>query len=304
MRRTTNEILMRQYLLGHMPPGERANLEDQYFADDAMFEELVAAEHDLIDSYVRGELKESDRRKFELRYGKSPQQRAKVDFARSLNNISRETVLAEKASPWKGVWAFLSGKRQIPRWAFATAALAVVAGGSWLMVQNQRLRVELQQALVGKAELSRQQDALRQHIADLEANPERPTQENQENSEIAKLEPPVPEVSLTLTSGMARGVGGQQNTLTLPLTASWVRLQLTLNRDEFLSYQAVIRTAEGNEIRRVKGLKSQQADHGRAVIFRLPSKVIWPGDYIVMLNGSRGGGTEEAEAYSLRVVRR
>jgi anti-sigma factor RsiW len=305
MRRTTNEILMRQYLLGDTPQEEKDSLEGQYFADAVLFEELVAAEHDLIDSYVRGELKESDRQRFELRYGKSPQQRERVDFARALNQSSRQTVLAEKTFPWKTVWAFLSGERQIPRWAFAVAALVVVAGGSWLMVQNQRLRGELHQALAGKAELSRQQDALRQQIASLDGNPKTPAQENQESLEIAKLEAPVPEVTLRLTSGMARGLGGRQNTLLLPPAESWgVRLQLVLDRNEYASYQAVIRTAEGNEIRRVSGLKSQRADNEWVVVFRVPSKLIGPGDYMVALNGSSDGRTEEAEAYSFRVVRR
>jgi hypothetical protein len=39
------------------------------------FEQLVAVEHDLIDSYVWGELDESERHRFELCYSKSPQQR-------------------------------------------------------------------------------------------------------------------------------------------------------------------------------------------------------------------------------------
>jgi hypothetical protein len=47
----------------------------------------------------------------------------------------------------------------------------VVAGGSWLMVQNHRLRVGLQQALAGQAELRRGQDTLCRHISELEASP-------------------------------------------------------------------------------------------------------------------------------------
>lgn len=296
MRRSTNEILMRQYLLGDMPQEERASLEDQYFADANMFEELVATEHDLIDSYVRGELKESERQRFELRYGKSPQQRARVDFAHALNQISRQDATEKKVSRWRLVWAPSSGKHPLLRRASAFAALVMVAGGSWLIVQNQRLRVELQQARAGQA--------APHQMESVEGNPKSLTQENPKGSEIAKLETSVPEVTLTLTSGMARGFGEQQNTLVLPPAASWVRLQLVLDQDEYASYLAVIRTAEGGEIRRVEGLKSQQGDHGRVVVLRLPSKLIRPGDYIVTLNVNSGGGTEEAEAYTLRVARR
>jgi hypothetical protein len=304
MRRTANETLMRRYLLGDTSQEERSSLEDQYFADADMFEELVAAEHDLIDSYVRGGLKESEKQRFELRYGKSPHRRARVDFASALSQVSRQAAFAEKASLRETVWAFSLGKRPLLRLAFAVAALVLVAGGSWLTVQNQRLRVELQQALAGQAELRRQEDALRRQVGSLEGNPQGQAQDNRESSEIAKLETLVPELTVTLTSGMARSVGGRQNTLILPPAESGVRLQLVLDQDEYAIYEAVIRTAEGMEIRRVEELKSQQADHGRAVVLRLPSKLIRPGDYIVTLNGSNGEGTEEAEAYSLRVVRR
>ena len=53
MRRTDDEILMRRYLLGSLPQDERTSLEGGYLADAGLFEELVAAENDLIDYYVR-----------------------------------------------------------------------------------------------------------------------------------------------------------------------------------------------------------------------------------------------------------
>jgi hypothetical protein len=302
MRRTTDEILIRGYLLGNISQEERARFEDQYFANPDMFEELLAAENDLIDCYVQGELNFSERQRFEVQFLDSPQRRPRVEFARALNQVSHQTAQAEKASLWRRARAYQSRRRPTLRWAIAGAALLVVTAGSWLMVQNQRLRAELRQAQAGQLELRRQEDALRQQIGSLEGDSKSHIQENQPSSEVAKLETPFPYVTLRLTSGMARGVGGRQNTLVLPPAGSWVRLVLVLDRDEYGSYQAVIRTAEGSEIDRVEGLSSHRTATERVVVVRLPSKLIRPGDYILTLNGSSKASAGEAEAYSFRVV--
>jgi anti-sigma-K factor RskA len=68
MHRTSDETLMRRYLLGDLPQEERGSIEDRYLADDEVFEALVATENDLIDAYARGGLADDERRKFEAEY--------------------------------------------------------------------------------------------------------------------------------------------------------------------------------------------------------------------------------------------
>src|ERR1039457_904643 len=83
MRKTNDEILLRRYFLGDLPKEERARLEDRYLVDVELFEELLAAENDLIDAYVRGELTEAETQQFEMEYLKSPERRDRLDFARA-----------------------------------------------------------------------------------------------------------------------------------------------------------------------------------------------------------------------------
>jgi len=45
-----------KYLLGELPEPERTKLEDEYLGDDETFERPVAAEEELIYTYVRGGL--------------------------------------------------------------------------------------------------------------------------------------------------------------------------------------------------------------------------------------------------------
>ena len=71
-----------RYLLGGLTTTERDQLEDEYFADDAVHEQLLAIECELIDAYVRDELSPDDRRTFEERFLATPGGRARVERAR------------------------------------------------------------------------------------------------------------------------------------------------------------------------------------------------------------------------------
>jgi anti-sigma-K factor RskA len=307
MRRTNDEILIRRYFLGDLPQEERARIEDRYLADADVFEGMLATENDLIDAYVRGELSEGERQKFEAAYFTSPERRQKVEFARSLSQVStlaRQSVQVQGISPRKGVWAAFSVQRAIPQWALAAAVVVIVMSATWLMVENQRLRNGLQQAQAGQAELLREEDAQRQQIAELERNPKDQVQENRQGSEVARLEPlSGPDVTLSLTPGTARDTGEPQKTLVLSPAASRVRLQLVLDSDEYKTYEAVLLTAEGKEVARGKALRSRSIDGNAAIAWRLPAHSIHAGDYIVQLAGQLATGSQEdLQPYTFRVL--
>jgi hypothetical protein len=309
MKKATDEILMRRYLLGDLPQEERARLEDRYAADAEVFEEVLATENDLIDCYVRGELAEVERQKFEAEYCKSPPRLERVEFARTLRQISvlaSPAVPAQQASPGTKVWGVFPIPEGIYQWALAAVVAAVVTGGGWLMVQNHKLRVSLQQALAGQAQLLRGQDTLRQHIAELDGNPRNQIHENQQDSDVGRLETPAgPEVTFRMPPGMARGLGWTQKTLVLPTTASRLQLQLMLDRDEYKSYEAVLLTAEGKRVLRGKALPSRSIDGNVVVAWSLPVHSVHSGDYIVQLAGQTANGSlEDVESYSFRILRR
>jgi CheY-like chemotaxis protein len=78
-----DEMLLVRYLLGDLTEEEQGQVEDRVFEDSEYLGALEAAEADLIDSYVRGELSRLERR-FECRFLTSPQRQSKVEFARAL----------------------------------------------------------------------------------------------------------------------------------------------------------------------------------------------------------------------------
>ena len=82
MSRQSNQTEIRRYLLGSLSDEEKALLEEKYFSDDAMFEEIEIAEDELIDRYVRGELSKEDSERFTAVVAQSPRLAERVEFAR------------------------------------------------------------------------------------------------------------------------------------------------------------------------------------------------------------------------------
>ena len=82
MRQATgDDKLLIQYLLGELPPEQRDLLEERYFSDDALHDQLIAIEDDLVDAYARGQLSATEKDDFERHFLNSPERRAKLEFA-------------------------------------------------------------------------------------------------------------------------------------------------------------------------------------------------------------------------------
>jgi anti-sigma factor RsiW len=80
----TNDLMITAYLLGELSEGEQEKLEARYFADDALFEQLLAIEDELIDRYARGQMTDTERQRLERHFMKSPARRKRVRFAEAL----------------------------------------------------------------------------------------------------------------------------------------------------------------------------------------------------------------------------
>ena len=80
----TDESVIRRYLLGELPEQEQTAVEARYFLDDAFFEQLVAAEKELIGKYLRGELGSEDHERFQRRYLTVGYRRKMVESAKAL----------------------------------------------------------------------------------------------------------------------------------------------------------------------------------------------------------------------------
>ena len=92
------------YLLGELSELEQEQLEIRYFADDALFAQLLAIEDDLIDRYARRQISGDERLRMERYFMKSPARRKRVQVAeallRQVGSLAAD-VRRERLSWWR-----------------------------------------------------------------------------------------------------------------------------------------------------------------------------------------------------------
>src|SRR5262245_61748791 len=158
MQRTTEQYeRMTRYLLGDLLETEQMAVEQEYFADPEKFEEVWAAENDLVDRYVRGRLSRGERDLFERNYLQSPKHRERVALARKLLEAADRQALESGPAPSRAPNRLTETLSAIltPRFlAPAAAFLLLLSVLSWLMVERSRLNGEVERT---QAQLSDQQ---------------------------------------------------------------------------------------------------------------------------------------------------
>jgi anti-sigma factor RsiW len=322
-QQTENEGLIARYLLGELPEEEQVRVEDRFFTDDEYFELLSAVEYDLIDDYVNGELTERERQQFEKHFLASPKRRQQVEYAKALMKSASATEVMEMALPsegrresvswWQSVLASL--RPRSPLAAFSLAATLVVGiGFVWLVVETGRLRNQLGQLQEERSTLQQQEQEFQQQVAQQrQRSDELAKQLDQERIERNRLErelaglrqPRSSFLSFILTPGLARSIEGAKK-LVIPSGTDSIQLQLDLDRqDEYRSYRAELRTADGDEVWSQDMLRARPTDQGQAVFLTVPARLLASGDYLLTLSGLTTRGVFEAVgSYQFSVVRR
>ncbi|PYX94849.1 MAG: hypothetical protein DMG67_00510 [Acidobacteria bacterium] len=296
--------MMISYLLGEMSSGERAELEERYFADDDLFNELVCLENEIIDFYVQGKVSKNEQRQFERFFLVAPERQEKVRFAKSLlNHVKRKAEVQDSTTERKAdqrkfasaLHTFFSSLRPqgLP---LAAIFVTVAAIGLWLFLVNHGIQrepiLEPVNAHPKETKLSRSDS--------LTSLPSQRATGNNEKHEIVQSQPSAT-VALVLSDGLARSSGEQPSLLITP-DISRVRLQLTLESDRYSNYTVRLETAEGEPVWQGRHIKSHADRDTKAITVELQSKLLPSGDYIVRLSGAKRDRQEEVEAYGFRVL--
>lgn len=184
-KHTHDEQTLTQYLLGALPEAETERLDELSFTDDDFAAALQAAEQDLVDAYVQGELPGAALAQFKVHYLASPHRRERVEFARALRLMNethpgaqataermatpRQSTRPNNGRHWFSSLSFLASPRPVIGWGMAFAALALVVACGWLGFENVRLRGQVAgtQTRQQQAESGRQQreQELQQELA-------------------------------------------------------------------------------------------------------------------------------------------
>ncbi|HEY0432090.1 MAG TPA: hypothetical protein VGC61_09735 [Pyrinomonadaceae bacterium] len=321
-----NETLIARYLLGELPEEQQVEIEDRAFSDKDYLASITAVENDLIDEYAGGELSAADRQRFESRFLASAERRKRVEFAKALRTFVSESAGLEKKAvhdaprwSWRdSIYAFLSGLNPAARFAFAGAAILVIAAAAWLFVETLRLRRQVTQLQAEKQSGQGLQQALEQERKSNEELNARLNQEKQQReqtdeslrqlTETTEATNPVPRpviASLMLLPGLSRG-GGQKPNLDLSNDARLVRLQIGIDPEEqYKSFAVELRTLAGRQVWNRENLSARTRRGTRAVGLTLPATVLKSGEYELRLRGlTEGGGSEDVGFYYFNVRKR
>ncbi|MCI0423231.1 MAG: hypothetical protein L0312_29075 [Acidobacteria bacterium] len=297
------------YLLGELSEAEEAQLEQQYLQDEALHQELLLAEDEVIESFLRNELPPGKRHRFESYFLASPARRERLETASAmLRAIETEPSLASGgrsvASPGlAGPISRLLAYR-VPVTAVAAAVLLLGAGLALLALRVQTAKEQLR---AERASWLQQQEALKLQLTEKRTipsgeaegrNADKPSP-RQSASSINHLP------SVVLMHGQARDAGELKRVV---LSAESRLLLLYLVLPEAASvrtYRVAIKTDEGKVLSIQTNLPLSAIEGKQSAALLLESRQLKPGDYVVTLLGTNSAGQErELAEYVLRLVQK
>jgi hypothetical protein len=309
-----NEEFFFSYLLGELSEEEEERIEQRYLSEQKFYDRLLAAEDELIDSYAQRKLSQAQRERFENHFLRSPARRERVIFAQTwmkyVSDSAKVAPLAQEKARSKAGFSFqsfLSGFFLVP--LAAAVLLAVVS--SLLLLNLKRLRSELEQVKTSYAALETRQQGLQQQVDEQSAQNEQLAQQLKERDQPAEQSPDdagprtsAPLIAvLNLTPGQVRD-SGESKQLLIHSGTSRVRLRMNFRQSGYNSYQAILKTVDGDEVERQSGLKTI-SKATKAVVWNLRADRLDARDYILILSGiTESGDAEEVANYTFKVVKK
>jgi hypothetical protein len=312
------EQIMKRYLLGELSESEQSALEEKYFTDPQFFNQILKAESELVDTYVRGQLSNEVRERFEQSYMAHPARSERVKFAAALATKLNQTEESETSSEqpvlqvswWQRLLAALRGQRPTLRFSLALATLLIMLGGIWFFIESQRRQRELSQTQAASEAQQRREPEQSQPPANESRRAEELATEQERverNPQQMPRRTPTPtsgsaprSVYMALTVGGVRsGDTGQTPTLVIPPGTTQARLQLLLKDDDYPGYHAALQMVGGAEIFSQRGVKPRRGKTGASFIFTLPARKLSSGDYILTLKGINPDGEVDDLSKSL-----
>jgi anti-sigma factor RsiW len=327
-----NEQMMVQYLLGSLSEEETERVEELGFIDDEFAVRLSAVENDLVDAYVRGKLSGEKLERFNSHYLASPKRRKKVKTAQLFQTYAEDAVTTGKVvlAPGPSQTNAKSDRPFLrlthlpftfPRLVLATAAIMMLVGIGWMIVELSRLRSQVDQAQERRIALEQREKELQEMLEQqrsassaIEKELERVREEKDRLERQMALERQTTQ-SPTLLANLrfvpfklaapARTTE-QVTTLTMPSGIDYVVMQVELDPDDYPRYNAVLLTHPDKKpvgLRREK-LKSKALGESRVIEIIIPATLLKPQEYLLKVTGISDRGVVEGErGYPFRVVK-
>jgi len=280
-RRSEEQVLLRNYLLGDLDEVARERVEQRLLGDDDFAERLSEAEAALIDDYVFDALPAGERKSFDENFVTDEERRRKILFARTLEIYveerhgprppAREDSRPEP--PRKNPLPFIQAHKT---WSAVSALLILLLLASpallwWLRPTDKRAVADRRMAEVNKRPFARS-------VQDL------------------------PALELALQDNLLREGGGMQRAV-LADDIKLLTLKLAPPRKSYENYSARVLTVGDDELFAVDGLTPQVDAGVETIPLNIPAEFLPTDDYQIQLRGRDADGNPvEVGRYKFRVI--
>ena len=300
---------VREYLLGQATPDAAERLDELSFTDE-FAERLGAAERDLIDEYLAGELPPAKKHLFEAYYLASPIRWEKMEFARAFASYAKRSAPASAGEPVSG-GSILDGFRNLRaalQFGLAAAGLLLAAVFGWLIYQSSAptsgsgaiIATDLGSQAPTSASITAT-PALEPVATSSPAIVPSPSIPNVSNATPAPTQlgslpiPPRPNrpqprpAIFTLTPALR---GSTFQAVKLPAGPAEIRLRLETDSNGPLTAEIVELRGQA-KIWTARGLAVSGRGVDRTLNFRIPAGTLGPGEHRVTIFAGGGGGQQE-----------
>jgi hypothetical protein len=315
-----------QYLLGELSESECQQMEEAYFGDDSLFERFLDVKNDLLDAYARGDLTGHKLERFEQHYLASEARRQRVEEARELIQVASaaatgvapgetESTHFQKRHHYSG-WQWLNfSLHPVALRVGLVGAMLVIIAGAWIVgrrIQDwnaSRTAEERDNTKPADKEINNGSPPVGPSpTSGLNVGGERATSSPSPSlgakPEIAAKPPRSTSAqiaSLTLLPVSSRDTSRADSLIINP-EVRVVRLSLAFSGAPYDSFEASLRTVDGQQVIRRGGLKASANGTGKTVTITFDSSLLRRQDYIATLSGRlKNGKPETIGDYYFRV---
>lgn len=264
-----------QYLLGSLPEAETEHLDELSFTDAEFDDVLRAAEKDLVDGYVQGELTGAVLEQFKSRYLISARGREKVEFAQAFQVLAEKYSAAQvpkvgaatpagfvtkrKVFGWFPASTVFTIPRSAAQWGFATAVLTLLIAGSWFVFDYTR---------------------------------------------AVKRQPPSVSVASFVLTPQMRGTG-QIQTLAIPAQTDSVAMELELEPVDYPAYEVVLLDQSDNRtLWHSDKLRARTKGNNQTLSISFPAGLLKSRTYLLRVTSDAPKGVPEIVSdYPIQVVK-
>jgi hypothetical protein len=277
-RRSEEETLLRNYLLGDLDEASREQVEQRLLSDDGFAERLSEAEGALIDDYVFDALSEGERKSFDETFVIDEGRRKRILFARALEIYVEGPRPPEPSASDDLRTASPLRKNPLPFIKSHKISTSVFALILLLLILSPVLLPWLKRTLADRrlAEVNR-----------------RPASGSVTNLLAFELD---------LQHSLLREGGSTQRAV-LADNIKLLTLKLAPPEKRYESYNALVLTADEKELYAVGDLTPQVVAGVETIPLNIPADFLPTGDYQVQLRGNTADGSlVEAGRYKFRVI--